>query len=504
MTAFSSEQLNFFKFSTVVFQEFPIALRQIFTHLWDTLVAPLPGFKKWDDSPLVRNLFLNKEGGKTKNITTSNSYHYWDCTALFEATLFSQTFSVPDGKGGVTSLAKKYVIPRGVPEGVFHPSVLSPSGSKAETYALALDQLRRLRNTLCHQNSTREIVKADFDSYIHLAKDAFHALGLKSTKIDDVGKLGEKDFPTARLQQLEEELRAERFRPIEDMLDQMRRDGTVVKKDVIHVKTKVEDVETEVKTAVTVLKEAVTVTQEKMEDVRTDLKSAVTDVQTKIEDVGTDLKTAVTDVQTKIEDVGTDLKRVVTDVQTKVEDVGTDLKTAVTDVQTKVEDVGTDLKRVVTDVQTKVEDVGTDLKTAVTDVQTKVEDVGTDLKMVVTDVQTRMEDVGTDLKTVVTDVQTKVEDVGSDLKLAVTDVQTKLEDVGSDVKAAVTDVQTRMEDVGSDVKAAVTDVQTKLEDVGLDVTAAVRDVGLNVDFIRQAMQDKVSKGRILALDKVRY
>ena len=467
MTAFSSEQLNFFKFSTVVFQEFPIALRQIFTHLWDTLVAPLPGFKKWDDSPLVRNLFLNKEGGKTKNITTSNSYHYWDCTALFEATLFSQTFSVPDGKGGVTSLAKKYVIPRGVPEGVFHPSVLSPSGSKAETYALALDQLRRLRNTLCHQNSTREIVKADFDSYIHLAKDAFHALGLKSTKIDDVGKLGEKDFPTARLQQLEEELRAERFRPIEDMLDQMRRDGTVVKKDVIHVKTKVEDVETEVKTAVTVLKEAVTVTQEKMEDVRTDLKSAVTDVQTKIEDVGTDLKTAVTDVQTKIEDFGTDLKRVVTDVQTKMEDVGTDLKTAVTDVQTKVEDVGTDLK------------------------------------MVVTDVQTRMEDVGTDLKTVVTDVQTKVEDVGSDLKLAVTDVQTKLEDVGSDVKAAVTDVQTRMEDV-ADVKAAVTDVQTKLEDVGLDVTAAVRDVGLNVDFIRQAMQDKVSKGRILALDKVRY
>ena len=504
MTAFSSEQLNFFKFSTVVFEEFPIALRQIFTDLWDTLVAPLPGFKKWDDSPLVRNLFLNKEGGKTKYIPTSKSYHDWDCTALFEATLFSKTFSVPDGKGGVASLAKMYVKPRRVPDGVFHPSVSSPSGNKAETYALALDQLRKLRNTLCHQNSTREIVKADFDRYIHLAKDAFHALKLKSTKIDDVAKLGEKDFPTARLQQLEEELRAERFRPIEDMLDQMRRDGQEIKKDVIHVKAKVEDVETEVKTAVTVLKEAVAVTQEKMEDVRTDLNSAVTDVQTKIEDVGTDLKTAVTDVQTKIEDVGTDLKRVVTDVQTKVEDVGTDLKTAVTDVQTRMEDVGTDLKTVVTDVQNKVEDVGSDLKTAVTDVQTKVEDVGTDLKVVVTDVQTRIEDVGTDLKTVVTDVQTKVEDVGSDLKLAVTDVQTKLEDVGSDVKAAVTDVQTRMEDVGSDVKAAVTDVQTKLEDVGSDVKAAVRDVGLNVDFIRQAMQDKVSKGRILALDKVRY
>ena len=332
MTAFSSEQLNFFKFSTVVFEEFPIALRQIFTDLWDTLVAPLPGFKKWDDSPLVRNLFLNKEGGKTKYIPTSKSYHDWDCTALFEATLFSKTFSVPDGKGGVASLAKMYVKPRRVPDGVFHPSVLSPSGNKAETYALALDQLRKLRNTLCHQNSTREIVRADFDRYIHLAKDAFHALKLKNTKIDDVGKLGEKDFPTARLQQLEEELRAERFKPIEDMLDQMRRDGTEVKKDLIHVKTKVEDVEIEVKTAVTVLKEAVTVTQEKMEDVGTDLKSAATDVQTKMEGVVADLKTAVTDVQTTVEDVGTDLKRVVTDVQTKLEDVGLDVKATVRDV----------------------------------------------------------------------------------------------------------------------------------------------------------------------------
>ena len=176
MTTFSSEQLNFFKFSTVVFEEFPIALRQVFADLWDTLVAPLPGFKKWDDSLLVRNLFLNKEGGKTRYVPTSKSYHDWDCTALFEATLYSKSCSVSDGKGGFATLAKMYVTPRGVPGGLFHPSVLSPSGNKAETYALALDQLRRLRNTLCHQISTKEIVKADFDNYIHLAKDAFRAL----------------------------------------------------------------------------------------------------------------------------------------------------------------------------------------------------------------------------------------------------------------------------------------------------------------------------------------
>ncbi|XP_073253413.1 uncharacterized protein, partial [Porites lutea] len=246
MTTFSSEQLNFFKFSTVVFEEFPIALRQVFARLWDTLVAPVPGFKTWDDSPLVRNLFLTKEGGKTRYVPTSKSYHDWDCTALFEATLYSKSCSVSDGKGGFATLAKMYVTPRGVPHGVFHPSVFSPSGNNAETCALALDQLRRLRNTLCHQISTKEIVKPDFDNYIHLAKDAFRALGLNSTKIDDVGKLGEKDFPTARLQQLEEELRAERFKPIEDILDKIRFDGTEIKRDVKDVKTKVADVETEV------------------------------------------------------------------------------------------------------------------------------------------------------------------------------------------------------------------------------------------------------------------
>ena len=107
---FSPEQLNFFKFSTVVLDEFPIALRQVFVFMWDNLVATTPGVPKWDDSMTVRNMFLAKEGGKTR-------------------------------------------------------------------YALALDQLRLLRNTLCHQISTQKIGKTTFDHYILLTKDAFTALG---------------------------------------------------------------------------------------------------------------------------------------------------------------------------------------------------------------------------------------------------------------------------------------------------------------------------------------
>ena len=344
MTTFSSEQLNFFKFSTVVFDEFPVALRQVFVYMWDNRVASTPGFHKWDDSPLVRKMFLKKEGGKTKFVPTNKSYKEWDCTALFEATLCAQSFAMPDGRGGFATVAKLYVKPRRLPSGAFHSSVISPSGNQAETFALALDQLRLLRNSLCHQISTQKIDKATFDRYIQLSKDAFAALGQSVTKIDDVGKLGEKDFPTARLQQLEEELRREKFKILEDNLQQ--------------IESQVKDVSSGVK----------------------DVKTEVTDVKTKVEDVGSDVKdvkTGVTNVKTKVGDVWSyvkDVKTGVTDLKAKVEDVGSDVK----DVKTKVEDVGSDVKDVktgVTDVNTKVEDVGS----VVTDVERKVEKLGSDV-----------------------------------------------------------------------------------------------------------------------------
>ena len=403
MATFSLEQLNFFKFSSVVFDEFPIALRQVFVHMWDNQVAPTPGFQKWDDSPLVRNMFLSKEGGKTKYVPVSKSYHEWDCTALFEATLHAQSFAMPDGSGATSTLAKMYVKPRRLPSGTFHPNILSPSGNPAQTFALALDQLRLLRNTLCHQTSTQEIGKTTFDHYIQLTKDAFAALGLDTTRIDEIGKLEEEDFPTVRLQQLEEDLKREKdvdikFQQMSDHLNQ---------------------IESEIKT------------------VRLDLRTSVTDVQTEVEEVRLDVKTAVTDVQTKVEEFRSDVKMAVTDVQTKVEEVGSDFKTAV---------------MAVTDVQTKVEEVGSDVKTAVmavTDVQTKVEEVRSDVKMAVTDVQTKVEEVGSDVKT-----------VRSDVKKAVTEVERKLENVESEVKIATTELAKVKADV-DDVKLAVQSGVTK-------------------------------------------
>ena len=461
---FTQEQLDFFKFVTAVLDEFPTVLRKVFVCMWDNQVAPTPGYQKWDDTVTVLNLFMSKEGGVKKVPKLNKSYKEWDCTALFRATLFAKSFAIPDGKGGFATLDKLFVKPRNLPSGAFHPSVLSPFGNQAETFALALDQLRLLRNTLCHLSSTREIDKVTFDHYIQLTKDAFGALGQSSTKIDEIGKLGENEFPTARVHQLEEELRRENFKLIKDNLEQL---GSQVK------------------------------------DVGSDFKTGATDVKTKVENVGSDVKTKVqdvgSDVKTKVEDVGSDVKTKVeavrSDVKTKVEDVGSDVKTRVedvgSDVKTKVEDVGSDVKTKVedvgSDVKTKVEDVGSDVKTKVeavrSDVKTKVEDVGSDVK-------TRVEDVGSDVKTKVedvgSDVKTKVEDVGSDVK-------TKVQDVGSDVKTKVqdvgSDVKTKVEDVGSDVKTKVeavgSDVKTKVEAVRSDV----KDVKTKVEAVRSDLKD---------------
>ena len=363
---FSSEQLNFFKFSVIVLDEFPDALRQVFVSMWDNQVAPTPGFSKWDDSILVRKMFLKKEGGRTKYVPTNKSYMEWDCTALFEATLFAQSFAMPDGRGGFATLNELYVKPRRLSRGTtFYSSVISSSGNQAETCALALDQLRLLRNSLCHQTSTQKIDKATFDHYIQLAKDAFGALGQNSSRIDDIGKLSETDFPTARLHQLEEELRTEKFKQIEDNLDQ--------------IELQLKDVRWHVQ----------------------GVNSGVTDVKIRVEDVGShvkDVKIGVTDVEAKVEDVRSsveDVKTEVAGVEAKVEDVGSDVKvvkTGVADVKTKVDDVGSDVKDVkaeVIDVKTKVEDVGSDVKrleSGFTDVRVKVEKVESEVRDVRSDV----------------------------------------------------------------------------------------------------------------------
>ena len=208
---YREEKLNYFKFADIVVDEFPKALRQAFKLMWDDKFGPA---HLWDDSPTLRNLFLTAEGGTTK-VPTHLSYEEWDCTALFKATIYAKTFAVPvvtsTGHNTMVKLSDRYVTPYGVlPHGSFHKSVVSPRGNKDETFALAIDQLRLLRNSHFHSNNSA-MDRATFDQRLQLSKDAFKALGVMTDQIDEVESTSETHFPTRELASLRRENHHMRF-----------------------------------------------------------------------------------------------------------------------------------------------------------------------------------------------------------------------------------------------------------------------------------------------------
>ena len=192
----------------MVLNEFPEALRQIFVDMWDTRIAPHHSNQVWDDSVGVHNLLLNIEGPKTK-IPKSSSFRDWDCTALFQATLYAKTFALPDSKGNIKTLGELYLKNQKPVPGPFHSPVASPSGDPNETIAWAIDQLRLLRNTLCHSSSPC-VVKGTFDDYVKYAKEAFTAVNLSTKSLETIGNLAESDFPIATVEKLNEKIQKER------------------------------------------------------------------------------------------------------------------------------------------------------------------------------------------------------------------------------------------------------------------------------------------------------
>ena len=229
---YRDEELNHFKCLSLVLNEFPKALRQTFKTMWDTTIGHRPGYQLWDDSTAVRNLFVSEEGGTTK-VPTHQSYNEWDCTALFQATIFAKSFRIHS-----KTLNDLYVKPRAVPHGSFHGSVLSPVGDNAETFALAIDQLRRLRNAVCH-SSRLEMDKATFDQNIQYAKKAFKALGIPTKSIDVIGSLTVSDFPTTEVRKLEQQLREEKQTYIK-CLESRNTDMEKIEESLASIKKEVE------------------------------------------------------------------------------------------------------------------------------------------------------------------------------------------------------------------------------------------------------------------------
>ena len=128
------------------------------------------------------------------------------CSRLLSSRGLEWSFALPDSTGHHKTLHDLHVKPHKLPHGNFHASVVSPVGNNAETFAMAIDQLRLLRNEFCHSSSSN-IDKPTFDQYIQHTKDAINALGVTSGPVDTVGSLTEADFPTERVRQLEDDIR---------------------------------------------------------------------------------------------------------------------------------------------------------------------------------------------------------------------------------------------------------------------------------------------------------
>ena len=230
MKPFSKEQLNFFRFSTLVLDEFPKVLREIFIRMWDSKIAIKHGFISWDDSTTVRNMLFTSEGAKT-DIPTGKSIEEWDCTALFKATIFAKTFSTPGMKN--STLNDLYLKTGKPAPGSFHSSVQSPTGNEDETYALVIDQLRLLRNTFCH-SADAEVVKADFDHYVKLVQNALTAVKLDTSFVDDIGQMSEDDFPTEKVQKLHDS-RLKELQSVSKFHESMEHELSIIKKQTENI-----------------------------------------------------------------------------------------------------------------------------------------------------------------------------------------------------------------------------------------------------------------------------
>ena len=189
MIEFKKEQLNYFKFTSVVNDEILKALRKTFKAMWDEKFGAT---EIWNDSESVRKSFLKKEGG-AKKVPTQVSYEEWDCTAMYKATIYARSFANSAGQ----TLNDRYLTPLSLPPEKFHSSVVSPRGDPEETRALAIDQLRRLRNSQAHSIKDK-MDKFTFDQNIQRTKEAFQALGISTKEIEELGNLPESELPTSQ------------------------------------------------------------------------------------------------------------------------------------------------------------------------------------------------------------------------------------------------------------------------------------------------------------------
>ena len=194
---FSKEQLNYYRICYVTTDILTEGLRSLFKQEWDNRYKATLG--EWKDDPKSGMDFYNSESPRNQRrnahllVTIQNGDRAkWDCTMLFYAILYSDCI----GSG------------------------LSP------TVKTNLDDLRKFRNEEFAHMPLGSLADADFQNTISKVHGAFQALGLSTSRIDDVKN--QRYFPTEELSlvlkevdDLQQELRQEiqQRKVLEDQLE---------------------------------------------------------------------------------------------------------------------------------------------------------------------------------------------------------------------------------------------------------------------------------------------
>ena len=167
---YSEEQLNYFRVCHIATDILPPALGLLFKQEWDNRYKATYG--EWKDTPQNGLDFKNGESpaNQRKNARllatmVNGDRAQWDCTMLFYAILFSDSFHR-----------------------------LSP------LIRTNVDDLRKFRNEDFAHMTEGQLSNLDFSITVAKVETAFRALGLSTADIQNVSK--QKSFPTNELQNL--------------------------------------------------------------------------------------------------------------------------------------------------------------------------------------------------------------------------------------------------------------------------------------------------------------
>lgn len=448
-----NEELNYLKLAFITVNEFPKALRQSFKDKWDAIIGHLPGYQLWDDSTAVRNMFCAKEGGKTK-VPTNLSYNEWDCTDLFQATIYARSFSL----GGRT-LCDLYVKPRKLLSGSFHPSVVSTSGNDAETFALAIDQLRRLRNEICH-SVRAEINKLTFHQYVQHAENAFNALKIPTAVIKAVGSYTEDDFPTDKVRKLEDDVRKE-----------LQAENKFIKEEVQksqeEVKDQLKSQASEMKAATAELKKTTKEMQEKLDETtnkRDDIKEEV------IEEIQKGKEELNDQLQSQTEQLKADttvLKETTGEIQGK-------LVLAATERQEMKNEVSREIQTSKEEIQVQLELQAGQMKADTTVLKKTTGEIEQDLEEAAIERQEMKNRVSREIQKskeeILVQLESQAEEMNADatvLKITTGQIQHKLEEAAierDEMKREVTEeIQKSKEELKQQLKSQTEEIQVSTE-----------------------------------------